>query len=225
MGNVSPEIGAARTGILGNGGATTVLHPRWAIQWFLVDLLPQHFVKRLHTPEFTSRLPLGAFSRCCHRVMAVADLSNSLTRALSLSVFGATTTRCSGETGDGARFYNHDARISGGSISMRWIRSTRASSAPSVAEQTEDRDAPDGWAPPSGDHSERGDKSSSGPGALVTHTKQQASEHRCAGATGIWLTWWVHAEVTDTSAVFAGPSAHMVVGRGEGSGDGPRRRE
>jgi hypothetical protein len=56
------------------------------------------------------------------------------------------------------------SRISGGSTSMRWIRSTRASSVPSVAERTGDRDAPDEWTPPSGDRSERGDKSPVGPG-------------------------------------------------------------
>jgi hypothetical protein len=61
MGSISPEIGAARTGILGNGGAAAVLHPRRAIQWVMVDLLPQRFVERLHTPEFTPRLPRGRF--------------------------------------------------------------------------------------------------------------------------------------------------------------------
>ena len=43
------------------------------------------------------------------------------------------------------------ARIAPGSTSIRWIQSTRASSAPSFAEQTEDGDAPDKRSPPSGD--------------------------------------------------------------------------
>jgi hypothetical protein len=37
-GSISPEIGAARTGILGNGGAAAVLHSPRAIQWVMVKL-------------------------------------------------------------------------------------------------------------------------------------------------------------------------------------------